>query len=124
MNLSNIILWPRRDHIGEELAAALELVETDHHVPVPPSILNRSASVVSSFLDHARAEEARLVNSIARLTEELRQTRLAVSAFEPALKILDEGYDPADDARKSYDVAIEAKRKRGKQSINAMIAAE
>jgi len=123
MNLSNIILWPRRDHIGEELAAAIEL-DAVHHEAEPPSILNRSASVVSNFLDHARAEEARLVNSIAMLTEELRQTRLAVSAFEPALKMLDEGYDPADDARKSYDVAIEAKRKRGKQSINAMIAAE
>lgn len=123
MNLSNIIPWPRRDHIGEELAAAIEL-DAVHHEAEPPSILNRSASVVSNFLDHARAEEARLVNAIARLTEELRQTRLAVSAFEPALKVLDDGYDAKDDGAKSYEAAIAAKRKRGKQSINAMIAAE
>jgi hypothetical protein len=113
MSLTDIIPFRGRrpDPLGDELASAMELASVDLEA-APLSILDRSASVVAGFLDHARAEEARLVNEIARLTEQLRQTRLAISAFEPALKVLDDGYSPADDARKSYDAAIEAKRSR------------
>lgn len=108
--MSIIELFRRPDPVADELASLMDLASADLEAP-PASILDRSASVVAGFLDHARTEEARIVNEIARLSEQLRQTRLAISAFEPALKVLDEGYDPADDARKSYDAAIEAKRK-------------
>lgn len=78
-----------------------------------PTILDRSASVVQDFLTQAKAEKARLEVEIADRQELLRQTNVAIEAFSPVLARLDEGYDPADDARKSYDVAVEAKRKRG-----------
>lgn len=84
-----------------------------------PTILDRSASVVSSFLDDARARRASLMNQRARIDEELRQTDIAIEAFEPVLLKLDDGYDAADDARKCYEVAIEAKRKRSKPDLVA-----
>lgn len=78
-----------------------------------PTILDRSASVVQDFLTHAKAEKARLEVEIANRQELLRQTNVAIEAFAPVLARLDEGYDPADDATKSYDAAVDAKRKRG-----------
>lgn len=89
-----------------------------------PTVLDRSATIVQDFLMQARADKARLevaivaenaqhARCIADLTEELRRTNVAIAAFEPVLPKLDEGYDAADDARKSYDVAIETKRRRG-----------
>lgn len=78
-----------------------------------PTILDRSASVVQDFLTHAKAEKARLEVEIADRQELLRQTNVAIEAFSPVLAKLDEGYDPADDATKSYDAAVDAKRKRG-----------
>lgn len=89
-----------------------------------PTILDRSATVVQDVLKNARAEKIRLEGEIVKekeqharcladLTELLRQTNVAIGAFEPTLARLDEGYDPRDDAAKSYDVAVEAKRKRG-----------
>jgi len=44
MNLSNIIPWPRRDHIGEELAAAAKLVDemdAELSVTFPPLTLTQ-----------------------------------------------------------------------------------
>jgi len=102
-----------------------------------PSILDRSATAVQDLLTYARNEKARLegeivkentqhAECIADLTENLRRTNVAIAAFEPVLPRLDDGYDPSDDAKKSYEVAIEAKRKRGDRHFKkpALAAAE
>lgn len=89
-----------------------------------PTVLDRSATIVQDFLTHARTDKARLEGAIraerdqhaqciSDLTEELRRTNVAIAAFEPVLPKLVEGYDSADDAKKSYDAAIVAKQKRG-----------
>ena len=93
----------------EEFASAMDAFP----IPPEPTILDLSATIVSSFLSQAREEKARLENEIASSQELLRQTVVAIEAFEPVLTKLDEGYDPADDAKKSYDLAVETKRKRG-----------
>ncbi|MGN6144740.1 MAG: hypothetical protein ACTHOP_14240 [Mesorhizobium sp.] len=93
----------------EEFASAMDAFP----IPPEPTILDRSASVVSDFLSHARAEKVRLENEIASRQERLRQTVVAIEAFEPVLTKLDDGYDPAAGAKKSYDLAVETKRKRG-----------
>jgi hypothetical protein len=106
----------------EEFASAMDAFQ----VQPEPTILDRSASVVSDFLSYARAEKARLETEIATRQERLRQTVVAIEAFEPVLAKLDEGYDPADDAKKSYDLAVETKRKRGDRHFRkpALAAAE
>lgn len=101
------------DQAAGEIEMMAEASLAMMHALPEPTILDRSAGVVSRFLEDARAEKARLESEIAERTERLRQTVVAIEAFEPVLTKLDDGYDPADDARKSYDVAIETKRKRG-----------
>lgn len=106
--------------LEEEFASELEAFP----IPPEPTILDRSASVVSDFLAHARTEKARLEVEIAERQERLRQTNVAIEAFEPVLAKLDDEYDPADDAKKSYDLAVETKRKRGdKHFKKPMLAA-
>jgi hypothetical protein len=103
----------------EEFASAMDAFA----IPPEPSILDRSASVVSDFLSHARAEKARLETEIASRQERLRQTVVAIEAFEPVLAKLDDGYDPADDAKKSYDLAVDTKRKRGDRHFRKPVLA-
>lgn len=106
----------------EELASELSAFQ----VQPERTILDRSASVVSDFLSQARAEKVRLEAEIAARQERLRHTVVAIEAFEPVLTKLDDGYDPADDSRKSYDLAVEVKRKRGDKHFRkpALSAAE
>lgn len=92
-------------------------------IPAEPTILDRSASVVQDFLSLARAEKARLETEIASRQERLRQTVVAIEAFEPVLTKLDEGYDPAEDSRKSYDLAVETKRRRGDKHFRKPVLA-
>ncbi len=49
-----------------------------------PSILDRNISSVSRALDSARQHESGLAIELARITEELRQTRVSIGAFELA----------------------------------------
>jgi hypothetical protein len=84
-----IIPWRKRDHIGEELEAALDLVATDNR-----TILDRAASATTNMLDSALAEESRLVGMIGNLTEELRQTRAVIEAFSPVTEKLVAASDP------------------------------
>ncbi|MHA6684471.1 hypothetical protein [Mesorhizobium sp. A556] len=121
----------------DELTKAFAVGEHEAEVlpvtPAPPTILDRTASSFSAFLSDARSNEARLVNERAALDaryaedcaandELLRQTRLVIKSVGPALTALDDGYDPGDDGRKSYEVAIAAKRKRSAKPV--LIAAE
>lgn len=106
----------------DELDAALdgfEVIAVDTH----PTILDRSAEVVSRFLSEARAEKIRLEANIREMQEQLRQTCVAIDAFEPTLVKLDDGYDAADDGRKSYEVAIAAKKAK-RSAKPSLIAAE
>lgn len=103
MNLSNIIPWPRRDHIGEELAAALELVEIDNR-----TLLDRAASATTNMLDSALAEESRLVSMIGNLTEELRQTRAVIEAFSPVTEKLVAASDPTPIKAKGKKPVLQA----------------
>lgn len=56
---------------------------------VPGSILARSSKSVANTLERFRNDEIGLVSDINALTERLRQTRIAISAFEAAADILD-----------------------------------
>jgi hypothetical protein len=110
MGILNLFGRTENDLIpDEEFASAMDAFP----IQPEPTILDRSASVVSDFLSQARAEKARLESEIASRQERLRQTVVAIEAFEPVLTKLDDGYDPADDAKKSYDLAVDVKRKRG-----------
>lgn len=105
--------FPDDDQYVDAVEAALD----DHLIAFQPkcepTILDRSASVVQDFLTHAKAEKARLEVEIANRQELLRQTNVAIEAFSPVLAKLDEGYDPVVDAAKSYDAAVDAKKRRG-----------
>lgn len=59
------------------------------------SLLDRSSTSVTGMLDRFRADEVSLEKDIAELTERLRQTRVAIKAFEVAGAILDDGKDVA-----------------------------
>jgi hypothetical protein len=59
------------------------------------SLLDRSSSTVKTMLDRFHDDEVALERDIADLTERLRQTRVAISAFEGAGRVLDDGKDVA-----------------------------
>ncbi|PWJ93587.1 hypothetical protein C8D77_101266 [Mesorhizobium loti] len=59
------------------------------------SLLDRSANSVTNMLDRFRADEVALEREIAELTERLRQTRVALTAFESAGAIIEGGKDVA-----------------------------
>jgi predicted sugar kinase len=61
-------------------------------------LLDRSANSVTNMLDRFRGEEVALEREIVDLTERLRQTRVAIAAFESAGAILDGGKQPAETA--------------------------
>lgn len=54
-------------------------------------LLDRSGNSVTNMLDRFRADEVSLERDIADLTERLRQTRIAITAFESAGAIIDGG---------------------------------
>lgn len=68
----------------------VELAETDFKPDeiVVTSLLERSTQKVGETLDHLRDGEADLERQIKTLTEELRQTRIAITAFDAAGAIL------------------------------------
>lgn len=103
----------------EEFASALD----GFAIPPEPDLLNRSASAVSHMLSDARADIARLDREIADRQEHRRKAAVIIEAFEPVLTKLDDGYDPADDSRKSYDLAVETKRKRGDRHFRKPVLA-
>lgn len=114
-------LFNRDQMIANEIACDLEQHMDGWTIPQELTILDRSSSVVSAFLSEARAEKARLENEIAERQERLRQAVVTIDAFEPVLTKLDDGYDAKEDGRKSYEAAIEAKRKRkGKAALDAL----
>ncbi|RUV07985.1 hypothetical protein EOA79_02535 [Mesorhizobium sp. M1A.F.Ca.IN.020.03.2.1] len=75
----------------------VELVETDFKPDtlIQLSLLDRSAQKVGETLDRLRAGETDLAQQIATLSEELRQTRIAITAFEAAGAVLDGTKQPA-----------------------------
>ncbi|TIR34522.1 MAG: hypothetical protein E5X35_07340 [Mesorhizobium sp.] len=77
----------------------LELAEDDLKPDsLPGSLLDRSANSVTNMLDRFRGDEVALEREIADLTERLRQTRVAITAFDAAGAILDGGKQPAEPA--------------------------
>ena len=99
----------RSEYLGMEDAEDLRnfTLETDR------DILDRPSRGAEKFLADARDRKAVLESEIAARAEELRQTNIVIGAFEKAHIALLDGYNPADDAAKSYEVAVAAKRKRG-----------
>lgn len=61
---------------------------------VDTGILNRSADAIDRILDDARGARERLQREIAERQDELRETNIAISAFEAAQKLLEAGADP------------------------------
>jgi hypothetical protein len=51
--------------------------------------------------------------NMERLEEEIRQLDVFIESVGPVLPALADGYDAAADARNSYSVAVETKRRRG-----------
>lgn len=54
----------------------------------PASLIDRGRASVGNMLDRFHADERALVADIEDKTEQLRQTRIAIQAFEAADKIL------------------------------------
>ncbi len=104
------------DAMAEVIAAPVAIVQ--------PTLLNLTAGAVERIIDDAKTRRARLNSQLADCIEQLRQVELVISVFEPALDKLEDGYDAAEDGRKSYDAAIEAKRKRGDKHFRRPTAAE
>jgi hypothetical protein len=71
-------------------APSVELTVADCRPEPARSILDRSLAVVSNTLDNFRADELSLEAQIAELTERLRQTRVAITAFSSAEQTLTE----------------------------------
>jgi len=65
------------------------------HEAMPGSILARSSKSVTNTLERFRNDEIGLVSDINALNERLRQTRIAITAFEAAADILDGSRNPA-----------------------------
>lgn len=103
MTLSNIIRFRKRDHIEEELAAALELVEMQER-----TLIDRAASATDAVLDQARGEVIRLDAEIADRQERRRQALVIISAFEPAQKQIVDGIDPPEPRKGKKPVAVAA----------------
>ncbi|WP_095203702.1 hypothetical protein [Mesorhizobium carmichaelinearum] len=57
----------------------------------PGSLLDRSSRAVTGMLERFRSDEVNLEKEIADLTERLRQTRIAIVAFESAGAIIEGG---------------------------------
>ena len=73
----------------------VNLTPDDLQADVPPSgsLLDRGRASVGDMLGKLRASEGNLVDEIADKTERLRETRIAIEAFEAASKIMTNG-DP------------------------------
>ncbi|CAH2399110.1 hypothetical protein [Mesorhizobium ventifaucium] len=101
----------------------VELVEADLEPDaLPGSLLDRSANSVTNMLDRFRGDEVALEREIADLTERLRQTRVAITAFDAAGAILDGGKQSAAIASDPDKVGRLVPRGRG--SIRAQAEAE
>lgn len=86
--------------------------------------LNRASVAFDQLMYEARNSKARFEQerdearvqfnaTMERLDEEIRQLDVFISSVEPVIPKLADGYDAADDARNSYAVAVEVKRRRG-----------
>ncbi|TPJ57056.1 MULTISPECIES: hypothetical protein [unclassified Mesorhizobium] len=62
------------------------------------SLLDRSANSVTNMLDRFRADEVALERDIADMTERLRQTRVAITAFDAAGAIIEGGKRPVQES--------------------------
>lgn len=102
----------------------VELIEQDLHPDtlLPGTLLDRSARRVSDALDDLRDDERRLEGQLAEFTEELRQTRIALAAFEAAGGIIAGGQQPATIAADPDKVGRLVPRGRG--AMAAVAAAE
>jgi hypothetical protein len=90
-----------------------------------PELKDKAAEASQLIMQAADAEEQFCISEIDRhgkaidgLTEKLRIARLVKATYAPTIPALVEahhtdGYDAADDSRRSYDALVEAKRKRG-----------
>lgn len=80
----------------------VELVETDFKPDtlLSLSLLERSSQKVGETLDRLRRDEGDLVSQIATLTEELRQTRVTITAFDAAGAILAGSSHPETSSKK------------------------
>ncbi|MBA1141722.1 hypothetical protein [Mesorhizobium neociceri] len=63
-------------------------LNVDEIVPESGSLIERSSTSVANMLDRFRADEVALLRDIDEMTERLRQTRIAITAFEAASGIL------------------------------------
>lgn len=76
-------------------ARKVDALEAELAGEILSSLLDRSSSTVKAMLDRFHDDEVALERDIADLTEQLRQTRVAITAFEASGRILDDGKDVA-----------------------------
>lgn len=115
MNIFRSRPEPKRVPLADEATAFVGSVDLAR---------SRSIDRMMSYRARLAGNVARDTAAIAVLDEQIERERAAMPAGE---QVVDEaltelaaeieadldGYDPADDSRKSYDAAVEAKRKRG-----------
>lgn len=72
----------------------VDLVAADLEPEPPVHLLTRAKSSVSKMLDRFRGDALGFETGIAEMTERLRQTRIAIAAFETAERMIAEGEKP------------------------------
>lgn len=109
----------------EEFADAFEHEMSVIQIAPPAELKDKAAEASQLIVDAADADEQfcdaeieRHTQAIAALTEKRRMARHVKAIYQPTITALVEAhhqvdYDAAEDSRKSYDAAVEAKRKRG-----------
>lgn len=77
----------------DELSASLADAVSIQPPIAPTDILGNNIARIDSALASGRSHEERLATELARITEELRQTRVSIEAFELAHGKMMEGRD-------------------------------
>lgn len=83
--------------ISRDLASGLDAELSADPIPLP-DLLSRNTDAVARFLDGLNGAKMRLEADIASRTEELRQTEIAIAAYEAAQTIIQKGREGGNEA--------------------------
>lgn len=112
----------RKPELPAEVEIGIE-IEMSRAVANPVTLVEYERSQSDHKQDELRAREISLEISIQAWQDELRQVRKVLKAEIIRQRELnaDENYDPADDAAKSYDLAIADKRSKQRKPVLAAV---
>jgi hypothetical protein len=84
-------------HLTRRRLQEIELDPAELVPQLPPSgsLLDRSQATISSTLDRLTGEATVIEAEMAERAERLRETRVAIAAFQAAARLIDEGRQEA-----------------------------